>query len=296
MEDNITVNNVVKSGKAGLDHFVLRTVALVFLSFYIVAFSGVVTNRALVILFGCIGYAALPLLSFLCVEAYRHSGKLVSLIVRNVIFALLCAVPYRFAFYSQKSFSDIRSYFSVALTCFVCIGSVMFYDRMKTKNQRLFCVAFLCAISLLIGMEFAPYMLIITFAIHIYFKEQEGKDRVAEENGDKDRLEAMERRQSLLSKYTFIKVAFYVVTLAVVVFAVSLLFARFASGYSETYADELTRNYCMPGMLLSLPFIRFYNGRQGIDNKFTKVVFRAYYLLFLVLIVMIKIFFLYDYS
>lgn len=293
--DIIISDTGVKAGH-GIDHFVLRTITLALLSFYIVAFSGIVTDRFWVIFLGNIGYASLPLLAFLSVEAYRHSGKLTSLIVRNIIFSLLCAVPYRFAFYSEKSFSDIRSYFSLALTCFFCIGSVMFYDRMKTKNQRIFCVVFLCAISLLIHMDFALYMPIITFVIYIYLREQEGKDRAAAEKGDKERLAAVERRKYLLSNYTFIKVSYYIVTLSVVVFFVSLMFAKFASGYKESFAGEITRNYCMPGMLLSLPFIRIYNGTKGIDNKLTRAVFRVYYLLFLVLVVMIKIFFLYDYS
>ena len=172
----------------------------------------------------------------------------------------------------------------------------MLYDRMKTKTQKMFSVAFLCAMSLLIGMEFAPYMPIIAFTFFIYLKEQEGKDEAAFANGDKDRIAAVGRRKYLLSQYTFIKTSFFIATLAIVVPVVSFLFSKYAPGYSENFGGELIRNYCMPGMLLSLPLIRIYNGKKGIDNRLTKVVFRGYYLLLLVLIVMIKIFFLYDYS
>ena len=160
----------------------------------------------------------------------------------------------------------------------------------------MFCVAFLCAISLLIGMDFAPYMPVICFVIFIYLKEQEGKDELAIANGNKERLEAMSKRKYLLSRYSFIKIGFFIVTLALVVPLVSALFAGFVPGYGESFKDEITRNYCMPGMLLSLPVIRFYNGSLGISNRFTKIVFRVYYLMLLILIVMIKIFFLYDYS
>lgn len=280
----------------GIDHFVLRCLTFVFLTSYIFAFSGIITNRAVVIIMGIFGYAALPLLALLSVQAYIHNRKLSTLIIRNLIFAILCALPYRFAFYSQKSFSDIRSYFSLALTCFFCIGSVMFYDRMKTKYQKMFCAAFLCAVSMLIGMEFAPYMPIISFVFFIYMKEQDSRDADGIANNNKERIAAIGRRKYLFSNYTFIKVSFYIVTLSIVMFFVSLLFARYVNGYSDSYGDELTRNYCMPGMLLSLPLIRIYNGRKGISNRFTKIVFRVYYLLLLALVVMIKIFFLYDYS
>ena len=281
---------------SGIDYFVLKTLAFASLTSYVFAFSGIITIKPLVIILGIIGYASLPLFAFCSVESYKHSQKLNSLIIRNIIFALLCAFPYRFAFYSKKNLSDVRSYFSLELTCLLCIGAVMFYDRMKNKTQKMFCVAFMCAISLFIGTEFAPYMPIITFVLFIYIKEQEGKDEAGFANGDKDRIAAVNRRKYLLSQYTFTKVAFFIVTLSIIIPIVSVLFSRFVPGYSETYQDELLRNYCMPGMLLSLPAIRFYNGEKGIENRLTKVVFRGYYLLLLVLVVMIKIFFLYDYS
>ncbi len=281
---------------AGIDHFILRCVALAGLTCYVTAFSGIVTYYPLVIILGLVGYSCLPVFALLCAEAYRHHSKPTAFLVRNLIIAVLCAVPYRFAFYNQKNLSDIRSYFSMALTGFFCFGALMFYDRMKTKNQRIFCVAFLCAISFLIGMEFAPYMPILVYAIHIYRKEQDGKDLNAAAGNDKDRLEAMSRRKYLFSNYTFTKISFFVVTFSVVIFAVSLLFQKFDPGYRTHFSDEITRNYCMPGMLLSLPFIRTYNGREGLNNTFTKVVFRLYYLLLLVLAVMIKTFFLFDYG
>lgn len=278
----------------GLDHFLLRCATLLSLTSYVIAFSGIVTNQIVMYILGNIGYASLPLFALLSMEAYRHAPKLSTLLVRNIIYAVLCAFPYRYAFYSQKSFTDIRSYFSLALTCFLCIGSVMFYERMKTQFQRIFCIGFLCAISLLIGMEFAPYMPILTFAMFIFLREQEGKDKAALEKGDNDRIAAIERRRYLFSQYTFTKVAFFVVTLSVVVFAISLLFSRSAE-YRNSFSDELKRNYCMPGMLLSLPFIRTYNGKEGFSNKVVKVFFRLFYILLLISVVLIKMFFLYDY-
>ncbi len=293
MEGSIDTANI-KTG--GVDHFVLKLITLASITAYIFAFSGIVTLKPLSFILGILGYASLPLLALCSIEAYKHSEKLTPLIVRNIVLAVLCAFPYRFAFYNQKSLSDIRSYFSLALTCLFCIGSVMFYDKMKTQIQKMFCVAFLCAISLFIGMEFAPYMPIIAFVVFIYLKEQEGKDSAAFENGDKERIAAVNRRRYLFSQYTFIKISFFIVTLAVVIPLVSLLFSKFAPGYSEAYKDELKRNFCMPGMLLALPLIRLYNGRKGIDNRVTKIVFRGYYLFILALVVLLKVLFLYDYS
>ena len=278
----------------GIDHFLLRCATLLSLTCYVFAFSGIITNQILMYVLGVIGYAALPLFALLSMEAYRHAPKLSTLLVRNLIFAILCAFPYRYAFYSQKSFTDIRSYFSLALTCFLCIGSLMFYERMKTQFQRIFCIGFLCALSLLIGMEFAPYMPILAFVMFIYMREQEGKDKAALENGDNERLAAIERRKYLFSNYTFTKVAFFVVTLSIVVFVISLLFGR-SEEYRTSFSDELKRNYCMPGMLLALPFIRIYNGKEGFNNKVVKVFLRLFYILLLVSVVLIKLFFLYDY-
>ena len=293
MEGSIDTANI-KNG--GIDHFVLKLLTLASLTAYVFAFSGIITVRLVSILLGIIGYASLPLLALCSVEAYKHSNKLTPLIVRNIILALLCAFPYRFAFYNQKSLADIRSYFSLALTCLFCIGSVMFYDKMKTQIQKIFCVAFLCAISLFIGMEFAPYMPIIAFVIFIYIREQEGKDAAAFEKGDKERIAAVGRRKYLFSQYTFIKISFFIVTLALVIPLVSLLFSKFAPGYAEAYNDELRRNFCMPGMLLALPPVRFYNGKKGIDNRAVKIIFRGYYLILLALVVLLKVLFLYDYS
>ena len=278
----------------GVDHFMLRCAALLSLTCYVIAFSGIITNQIAMYILGNIGYASLPLFALLSMEAYRHAHKLSTLLVRNIIYAVLCAFPYRYAFYSQRSLADIRSYFSLALTCFLCIGSLMFYERMKTQFQRVFCIGFLCAVSLLIGMEFAPYMPILAFAMFIYLLEQEGKDKAALEKGDGERIAAMERRRYLFSKYTFTKVAFFVVTLSVVVFAISLWFGR-SEEYRASFPDELKRNYCMPGMLLSLPFIRTYNGKEGFSNKVVKVFLRLFYILLLVSVILIKLFFLYDY-
>ncbi len=278
----------------GIDHFLLRCATLLSLTCYVFAFSGIVTNQILMYVLGVVGYAALPLFALLSMEAYRHASKLSTLLVRNLIFAILCAFPYRYAFYSQKSFTDIRSYFSLALTCFLCIGSLMFYERMKTQFQRIFCIGFLCALSLLIGMEFAPYMPILAFVMFIYLREQEGKDKAAIEKGDNERLAAIERRKYLFSNYTFTKVAFFVVTLSIVVFVISLLFGR-SEEYRNSFPDELKRNFCMPGMLLALPFIRIYNGKEGFNNKVVKVILRLFYILLLVSVVLIKLFFLYDY-
>ncbi|MBO7407228.1 MAG: hypothetical protein J6V14_06305 [Clostridia bacterium] len=290
MDDGITNEKTY-----GIDHFLLRCAALLSLTCYVIAFSGIVTNSVLMYVLGCIGYASLPLFALLSMEAYRHAAKLSTLLIRNIIYAVLCAFPYRYAFYSQRSLADIRSYFSLALTCFLCIGSLMFYDRMKTRFQRVFCIAFLCAASLLIGMEFAPYMPILAFAMFIYLREQEGKDAKAIENGDNERIEAIGRRRYLFSKYTFTKVAFIVVTLSVVIFVVSLFFGR-SESYRNSFPDELKRNYCMPGMLLALPFIRFYNGKEGFNNKVIKVFLRLFYILLLISVVLIKLFFLYDYA
>ena len=238
----------------GVDHFMLRCAALLSLTCYVIAFSGIITNQIAMYILGNIGYASLPLFALLSMEAYRHAHKLSTLLVRNIIYAVLCAFPYRYAFYSQRSLADIRSYFSLALTCFLCIGSLMFYERMKTQFQRVFCIGFLCAVSLLIGMEFAPYMPILAFAMFIYLLEQEGKDKAA----------------------------------------LSLLFGR-SEEYRASFPDELKRNYCMPGMLLSLPFIRTYNGKEGFSNKVVKVFLRLFYILLLVSVILIKLFFLYDY-
>ena len=91
----------------GVDHFMLRCAALLSLSCYVIAFSGIITNQIAMYILGNIGYASLPLFALLSMEAYRHAHKLSTLLVRNIIYAVLCAFPYRYAFYSQRSLADI---------------------------------------------------------------------------------------------------------------------------------------------------------------------------------------------
>lgn len=241
-----------------ISSFHLKCIGFTALTAYSVAYSGLIANIGLQFCLSLIGAVALPIFAFLIDEAYRRTGNLTKLMVRALSVALISAFPYRYAFFSSADGLSPRSFFSAALTSFCCIGLVLFYDRMKTKNQRIFCLCFVCALSMLIGMEFAPYALILVAIIHI-----------------------MRGRK-------FYEMAYYIVSFLVVISIVSFCFMKFTN-YDHYAYTELLRNISLAGGIFALPFIKKYDGTKGPSNKFVTFMSYAFYPLMLTAICLIKL-------
>jgi len=276
--------------KQGLTYFELRIAACLTLTAYVFAFSGLIANTVIKTVLGIIGYATIPLLAFIIDESFKHTNNYLKMFIRNLVLALICAYPYRFAFANAANLADIRSYFSCALTAFLMAGSLYLYDRMKTKMQRIFCVAFLTAMTLLVGAEFSPYLPLLVFIIHIFRIEQTESDEKKLHSGDKELEAQVTERKYELSRTTFIKYAYCVVTFAIVTLIVTLLFSKTWEGYGEMFGSEVFRNYCMPGMILALPVVRYYNGERGVSSLPAKIAYRVFYPLLLATVVLLKIF------
>ena len=276
--------------KPGINYFELRIAASLTLTAYVFAFSGLVSVYAIKLILGIIGYATLPLLAFIIDESFAHTTNYTRLLLRNLVLALICAYPYRFAFANAANLSDIRSYFSCALTAFLMTGSLFLYDRMKTKLQRIFCVAFLTAMTLLVGAEFSPYLPLLVFLLHIFRHEQAESDERKLHSEDPELEKQVTERKYSLSRTAFIKYAYCVVTFSIVTLIVTLLFTRIWEGYSLNFGSETFRNYCMPGMIISLPFIKIYNGGRGPGTLPAKLSYRLFYPLLLGTAVLLKIF------
>lgn len=238
--------------------FSLKCIGFASITCYSVAYSGLISNLWIQFILSTLGTLCLPIFAFLIDEAYRRTGNLSKLMTRSLIVALIAAFPYRYAFFSAKDGWLPRSFFSGALTSFCCIGLVLFYDRMKTKNQRIFCLAFLCALSMLIGMEFAPYALILVSIIHITRNKK------------------------------FFEMAYYIASFLIVISLVNIFIAEFTAygNYSQT---ELIRNISMIGGVFALPFIKKYDGTRGPSNKFITFISYVYYPLMLLALCLIKL-------
>ncbi len=241
-----------------ISSFSLKFIGFISITCYSVAYCGLISNIWLQFVLSTLGTICLPIFAFLIDEAYRRTGNLTKLMTRSLIVALISAFPYRYAFFSAKDGWMPQSFFSAALTSFCCIGLILFYDRMKTKNQRIFCLAFICALSMLIGMEFAPYALILVAIVHLTRNKK------------------------------FFEMAYYVASFLIVISLVNIFIAKFTS-YSDYSQTELLRNISMIGGIFALPLIKKYDGTKGPSNKFITFISYAYYPVMLTGICLIKL-------
>ncbi len=240
--------------------FTLKWVAALSITCYCVAYSGLIPPRYIEIQFilSVLGMISLPLVAFLVDEAYRRTGNINKLMIRTFSIALIAAFPYRYAFFSASDSLLPRSFFSGALTSFCCLGLVLFYEKMKTKYQRIFCLAFICAMSMMIGMDLAPFALIITAIIHITRNKK------------------------------FYEMAYYVVTFLVVISVVNIVILLL-SDTSVISNGEILRNISMFGGVCALPLIKKYDGTRGPSNKFVTVVSYGFYPFLLTILGIIKV-------
>ena len=236
----------------------LKGIGFASITCYAVAYSGLISHPWLQFILSTIGMVSLPIFAFLIDEAYRRTGNLTKLMTRSILVALISAFPYRYAFFSAKDGWMPQSFFSGALTSFCCIGLILFYDRMNTKNRKIFCLAFVCALSMLIGMEFAPYALILVSIIHLTRNKK------------------------------FFEMAYYIASFLIVISLVNIFLAKFTS-YGEYSQTELLRNISLIGGIFAIPLIKKYDGTKGPSYKIITFFSYAYYPTMLTGICLIKL-------
>lgn len=224
----------------------IKLIGFIALTLSNVAFSGLFQNLILQCVLGILGGSALPIFAFLITEGYRKTHNMNRYMLRILLSALLAAYPYRCVFFPYTSAYDARSFFSAGLTAFFCLGALVMYDKMKTKNQRLFCVVFILAMSLIIQSDWLPFALVLTFLFHFY----------------------REKQFSLLQ--------FYVVGFCVLYAGFNILFL--ISGSFQSGEGELIRNISLLGCILPLPLLKRYNGERGRKVKWLSYLFYPFLL------------------
>lgn len=242
----------LESSKKGLNNIQLRTVAMVAMVALNVAWCGLIENRYIQIILGVIGSGSITLFAFLADEAFRHTRNVTKYMLRLLLISLISAVPYYFVYGDHtKSILYPANYFSSPMTIFLCIGSVLLYDKMKSKQLRIFEVLFFVIISFIFGFEWCPYALVIMFIIHIYRENIQYRD-------------------------------FYI-TMFFVTFAIVSAAMYFMGFFKDT--QEVMHNVSLIGCAWPVFLIRKYDGTLG---KSVKIMSYIAYPLMLVSILLIK--------
>jgi len=163
--------------KKGLNNLQLRTVAMVAAVALNLAWCGLIKNPYIQLPLGIIGSGSITLFAFLAEEGYRHTGSHSKYMMRLLLLSLVSAAPY-FLVYGDASASLLSpsNYFSSPMTVFLCVGSVLMYDKIQSRHIRIFAILFLCVMSFILGFEWCPYALVIMFILHIYRENIQYRD------------------------------------------------------------------------------------------------------------------------
>ena len=232
----------------------LKLIAFFSLTLFTLSISGLISNNKLNFIFMAIGYMCMPLFAYIISEGYRNTRNINKYLLRILLIAILSALPHRYVCISAASAWDPRLFFSSALTGLFCLLSIIVYDKIKYKYAKIFCVVFTVVISFVLGMELAPHALIIMYIIHFCRDKK------------------------------FIELAYYISSYSIVITIVSL-FMLFSNA-DLSIKSELYRNIAMIGCILSLFFIKKYDGTKGPSCKLLSY---SYYLVLLAIIVSIKV-------
>lgn len=211
-----------------IDIFKLKIIGMITMTMLNLALSGIIKNYLITVPLGIIGCMSITIFAFLIVEGYRHTSSLNKYMLRILLVTAISAYPYQWVFGTAQF--DPRNFFNSALTAFICLGSLYMYDRMKTKETKIFFLVFITSVSIILSFEWAPFAILLTLIIHIY--------------RDKEKI-----------------MYFYIITGYTVLFVVSLVTLLMNPEYSNK--AELVNGIRQIGCLLALPLIKKYNGNLG---------------------------------
>ncbi len=235
-----------------LDIFKLKLIAFASLTLFTISISGLISNVTVNYIFMFLGFVSLPLFSLIILEGYKHTKSVNKYLLRILLLTLLTAFPHRYVCMSANNAADAQVFYSSAFTGLFCLLCIIIYDKLKGKFAKIFCIIFTVAVSFIIGYEFAPHAIIITYILLIC------KDK------------------------KFAEKAYYLISYPLVVSIVSLFMLSSADG-SKT---ELYQNICVSGSILAIPLLKKYDGTLGPSCKIFSYI---YYLLLLGIITAIKV-------
>jgi len=221
-----------------LNSFHLKLIGMFSVTLLTLAFSGLIKNTVLQIIFGILGSVSITIFTFLIVEGFKHTRNLTKYMLRLLFIAFLAAYPSRVLFGVTKL--SLQDFFSAPLTAFICLGAISLYDKLKTKGQKTFCIIFICLISYIANFPWTPYAIILAFILFIY-------------------------------KDNFKMLAYYVITFYTVIAAVSLVFLISSNNFSNS--SEWLMNISQIGCILALPLIKSYDGTKGLNIKWIAYLF-----------------------
>ena len=236
--------------------FTLKIISFISLTFFTLSLSGFITYAPLQFAFQVLGYVCVPLFALIILEGYKHTKSVNRYILRVFLIAVIAAVPHRYLCAAADNLFDPYLFFSAALTGFFCLGSIILYERMNSRNTRIICIVFTVVVSFFLQLEFAPHALIIMYIIHIC------KDK------------------------KFVELAYYITSYCAVIAIVSAFMLFMRSENTVEIKDELLQNLAILGCIPALPLIKKYDGTKGPSCKIFSYV---YYLLLLAVIVSIKV-------
>lgn len=234
----------------------LRTIALVAMVALNVAWCGLIKNPYIQVPLGIIGSGSITLFAFLADEACRNTKNYTKYLVRLLVLAVISAVPYFFVYTYGKeitSLLDPKLYFSSPMTIFLCAGSVMMLDKLKSQQLKTFAIVFLCILSFILGFEWCPYALVIMFILHMYREKRQYRD-------------------------------FYI-TMFFITFAV-VNAAMYFMGFFKGHGTEIMQNVSLIGCVWPVFLIRKYDGKLG---KSVKILSYSAYPLLLLSIFLLKL-------
>jgi hypothetical protein len=235
----------------------LKTVAFGLMILLNLAWCGLIKNSLLQFVLGFLGSISIPLFLFIMNESLEHTGNITRYMIRVLVLALVSALPY-YIVYTDFGSDRIQlgAFLSSPFTIFYCIGAINLYKKISQPNIKLIALVFFVLTSWFIGVEWAPYAIILAFIIHSCNERPNYRD-------------------------------YNIIMFFVVIALVSAVFCFAGSGPS----DELIKNISLSGVIAGIPLIRMYNGEQGVNDKNKKLMKWSFYVAypaFLVCIMLIK--------
>lgn len=232
----------------------LKIVGMLTMVLLNLAMLEIVTQPILKYLCGIIGSASLTIFAFLITEGYRRTSSINKYILRVLIFAIISAFPHHAVMVLKNpEGSDLTGYFSAALSAFICLGAISTYDKLNGKTLKYTLIFLVCALTFVFNFYGAPYVFILVFLIHV-------------------------------NRDNFPKMAYYITTLYLSLFAVGVFFK--VSGFEYSNTAELEQMIYQVGCILPLPLLYKYNGNEGVKLKW--IVYTFYPLMLILFMLLLQ--------
>lgn len=226
----------------------LKIIGMITMVLLNLSMLGIVTHPVLKYLCGIVGSASLTIFAFLISEGYKRTSSINKYVIRVLVFAIISALPYHAVIaLANPDGADITAYFSAGLSAFICLCGISTYDKLKDKYMKYALVGLICFASFFANLYGAPFVFILTFLVHA-------------------------------NRDNFPKMAYYITTLYLSIFAVGVFFKVSGIQYENIY--ELDQMIYQIGCILPLPLLYKYNGQEGVKLKW--IVYTFYPLMLII--------------